>query len=65
MREKEKVVYICIRNSFTIEIDARRYHRSRVHLRGVIGKLDKTECSVDLNEIIPFSNNEADEPTSR
>ena len=62
--EKAKVVDTYGRNSFIIEIDGRRYRRSRVHLRKATCDLDKSECNMHLNEIIPFSHEEAGEATS-
>ena len=62
--ENAKVVDIYGRNSLIIEIDWRRYHRSRVYLREAIGDLEKVDCNMYMNEIIPFSHEEAGEATS-
>ena len=62
--QKANVVDYYSRNSFVIEIDGRRYRRSRVHLLKATGDLDKAECNMYLNEIIPFSHEEVGEATS-
>ena len=61
---ESKIVDTYGRNSFIIEIDGRKYRRSRVYLRKATGDLDKAECNMHLNEIIPFSHEEAREATS-
>ena len=61
--QKAKVVDTYGENSFIIEIDGRN-RRSRVHLRKATGDLDKAECNIHRNEIMPFSYEEAGEATS-
>ena len=61
---ESKIVDTCDRNWFTIEIDGRKYRGNRVYLRRAVGDPDKTECNMHLNEIIPFSHEEAGKATS-
>ena len=61
---ESKVVDTYRRNSFIIEIDGRGYRRSRVLHRKSTSDLDKAECNMYPNGIIPFRHEKADEATS-